>query len=560
MFRRGRVLRIGIRATAALHGNRATFRVPGSRATQVKLEAFATGAPSRLTPAGWRAILRRRPNGSATAAVRTPAPPVVTTPTATATTTATTTTTATVAAPPPPPPPVTVVQTDPAQSQYMAAQPALTPTADPPPGLPVITVNDQVRYQRFAGLGAAMTDSSAWLIYNKLSPDARLALMQDLFGNGGTAPAIHLNFLRVAMGASGAMTVGPAYSYDDNNNQPDAGLTHFSTAHDEAYIVPTLQQALAIDPGLQILANPWSPPAWMKSNDSLGNSNAGGSLLSSYYGAYADYFVKFIQAYQRYGIPIAGITPANEPTSGSGGSPYPGLNLPESAEAQFITQSLEPALSAAGLNPKLYGNDLSWDQLSNYANPLSAVPGLAGIAWHCYFGNPTAMSQLPAGLEQIVDECSPEIRAFGTPEFLVSTLRNRASVDAIWSIALDPSGQPIQAGNHCGGCRGAVSIDQSTGAVTFRPEYFQLGQVSGFVRPGAVRIDSPTFVTYGVNGSNIETVSSGLDDVAFLNPDGSKVLVAYNNSSAPISFAVASDNRYFSYTIPAGAMTTFVWP
>jgi hypothetical protein len=95
--------------------------------------------------------------------------------------------------------------------------------------------------------------------------------------------------------------------------------------------------------------------------------------------------------------------------------------------------------------------------------------------------------------------------------------------------------------------------------MTFRNGYYQLGQVSAFVQPGASRIDSPSFVSYGVNGSNVETVSAGLDDVAFVNPDGSKVLVAYNNSTAPISFAVSSDGRYFSYTIPPQAMTTFTW-
>jgi glucosylceramidase len=83
--------------------------------------------------------------------------------------------------------------------------------------------------------------------------------------------------------------------------------------------------------------------------------------------------------------------------------------------------------------------------------------------------------------------------------------------------------------------------------------------VSAFVQPGAQRVDSPTFVTYGVNGSNIETITAGLDDVAFLNPDGSKVLVAYNNSTGPVSFGVQSAGRYFTYTIPAQAMTTFAW-
>jgi glucosylceramidase len=305
----------------------------------------------------------------------------------------------------------------------------------------------------------------------------------------------------------------------------------------------------------------------MKSNDSLGNSNHTGDLLTQYYQSYAEYFVKFIQAYTSAGVPIDAITPANEPTSGSGGSGYPGLNFPEPDEAQFISDNLKPALDQAGLHPKIYGNDLSWDRYAGYASPLASDPNAGpaltgGIAWHCYFGSPTAMSQLHqtnSNLDQIVDECSPEIRGFGTPEFLISTLRNWASVVAAWSVALEPNGQPIQTPNSCGGCRGLVSVDPSTGAVTYRTEYYQFGQVSAFVQPGAQRIDSSNFVTYGTNGSNIETISSGLDDVAFLNPDGSKVLVAYNNSSAPITFGVASDGSYFTYTIPASAMTTFVW-
>jgi glucosylceramidase len=200
-----------------------------------------------------------------------------------------------------------------------------------------------------------------------------------------------------------------------------------------------------------------------------------------------------------------------------------------------------------------------------YAAALVSEPSigdLAGIAWHCYFGSPTVMSQLqlaaPA-LNQIVDECSPEVRSFGTPELLISSLRNWASVVALWNIALDSQGGPKQADNGCPGCTGIVTIDEQAHTGRLNTVYYQLGQVSAFVQPGASRIDSPSFVTYGVNRSNTFTVSAGLDDVAFLNPDGSKVLVAYNSSTTPISFAVESDGSYFSYTIPSQAMTTFVW-
>jgi glucosylceramidase len=464
-------------------------------------------------------------------------------------------------APPPPAPPVGVVQTDPGLSENMAPQASLAFSTVRPEGVPVIEVNDQTRYQQISGIGAAMTDTSAWLIYDELSSSDRLALLQELFGSSG----IHLNFLRVPMAASD-FTVSPdPYSYDDMPvGQTDPSLSHFSIAHDLDYIIPVLQQALTVNPGLQILANPWSPPGWMKSNDSLDNVNDQGTLLLSAYAPLASYFVKVIQTYEANGVPIDAITPQNEPRTSGAGTSYPGLTLPAADEAIFISQYLQPALAQAGLHPKIYGNDLSWDQLT-YADSLAASPvagDLSGIAWHCYFGSPTVMSQLhqiASGLDQIADECSPEIRSFGAPEYLISALRNWASAVAVWNVALDPQGGPKGTANGCPGCTGVVSIDEQSHTVSLSSEYYELGQVSEFVQPGAARIDSPNFVTYSLNSSDIETISSGLDDVAFQNPDGSKVLVAYNNSAAAISFAVESEGNYFTYTIPAQAMTTFTW-
>ena len=240
-------------------------------------------------------------------------------------------------------------------------------------------------------------------------------------------------------------------------------MSQFTIDHDLPYIIPTLQQARAINPGLEILANPWSPPVWMKDNDSLGNQNDMGTLRTDAYGALASYFVKVVQSYAAQGVPIDAITPQNEPRTTGSGTAYPGLTLPEPAEAQFISQNLAPALTAAGLHPKIYGNDLSWDSTA-YANGLISGPAatdLSGIAWHCYFGSPNVMSQLEQAapsLDQIVDECSPEIRGFGAPEFLISSLRNWASVVAVWTAAArserrpDPARQQLRrlprAGHH----------------------------------------------------------------------------------------------------------------
>src|ERR1700751_23333 len=109
----------------------------------------------------------------------------------------------------------------------------------------------------------------------------------------------------------------------------------------------------------------------MKSNNSLGNPNHAGTLLTQYYQAYANYFVKFIEAYARLGIPIEAITPANEPTTAT---QYPGLELTGPEEVSFSPDALAPALQNPNLHPKIYGNDLSWDQYAGYANPLVADP------------------------------------------------------------------------------------------------------------------------------------------------------------------------------------------
>jgi glucosylceramidase len=456
---------------------------------------------------------------------------------------------------------VEVVQTDGALGERMARLPDLTWTSGASSGGVVVDVDDHRYYQQLTGIGAALTDSAAWLI-SKLAPAQRLQLLQELFGTWG---GIHLNFLRVPMAASD-FTVSPQpYSYDDlppGDTDPD--LAHFSIAHDLAYILPTLRAVLGVDPGVEILANPWTPPAWLKTNDSLANPGGGGELRAEDYAVWAQYFVKFIRAYAAAGVPIDALTPQNEPGTPGMGTPYPGLTMSADQEGQFIHFDLAPALRAAGLTTRIYGSDLSWVS-SPFADALASGPAagdLAGIAWHCYFGSPTAMTQLAEAeprLDQIVDECSPEIRPFGTPELLISSLRNGASVVALWNVALDPQGGPKQAANGCPGCRGVARINEQTGAVSFGSEYDQLGQVSRFVEPGARRIDSNNFVTYGVDGSGFESVSGGLDDVAFVNPDGSKVLIANNTSSSAIAFAVDWRDRSFSYTVPAGAMVTFRW-
>src|SRR5690242_17349765 len=191
------------------------------------------------------------------------------------------------------------------QSRVFSREPNIPMSTGADTSSTVISVDASTAYQTMTGFGAAMTDASAYLIETKLSAAERGALMQDLFGRN---PGIGLSFIRVPMGASDFSM--RQYSYDDvGANQTDSTLSHFSIGPDSAYKIPALQQAIAINPQLSVVASPWSAPGWMKTTGSL----IKGTLRPQYYGSFANYLARFIDAYKAAGIPIAAITIQNEP-------------------------------------------------------------------------------------------------------------------------------------------------------------------------------------------------------------------------------------------------------
>jgi glucosylceramidase len=143
---------------------------------------------------------------------------------------------------------------------------------------------------------------------------------------------------------------------------------------------------------------------------------------------------------------------------------------------------------------------------------------------------------------------------------VISSLRDWASTVALWNLALDQDGGPVQGQDTgCAGCSGLVTINDSTHTATANLALYQLGQASEFVEAGADRVASTHFVSYSYTKPGVNFVSAGLDDVAFVNPDGTRVLIAYNNSSRAIPFAVSWHGEYFTDTLPAKGMATFRW-
>ncbi|MDQ6834742.1 MAG: glucosylceramidase [Actinomycetota bacterium] len=418
----------------------------------------------------------------------------------------------------------------------------------------VIPVIDSLTYQRMTGFGASMTDSSAWLLHNQLTPQAGLKTMRALFSPAG----IHLNFVRIPMGATDFTALGAPYSYDDlAPGQTDPGLRQFSITHDQAYILPALREMRLMNPTVSTLASPWSPPPWMKANDAFNNEFLAGTVLPRDYGALAHYFVKFIRAYTHQGVSIDAVTPMNEPRSLS---PWPGAAFLPADSAPWTTRFLVPALRAAHLHTKIFGLDDTSLADAELLLRSTARAALAGLAFHCYqgLGSMSALHAAYPNENLIVSECSPGIIPYAPAEAAIDATRNWASAVQLWNLALDPAGGPVQAPNHgCRGCRGLVTVSETTHTARYGRSYYQLGQLSKFVAPGAVRIASARPVQDFA--PPLRGVTSGLDDVAFLNPDGTKVLVAYNHSSARISFALEYRHRFLSWSLPPAATVTFVW-
>ena len=463
--------------------------------------------------------------------------------------------------------------TTPDGSQKMAPQ-ALVAFEDGGSDDLTVTVDPTREYQTMRGFGASITDSSAHLLA-RLPKSRRDAAMADLFGPDGD----RLSVLRQPMGASD-FVAGDFYTYDDvPAGETDYDLSEFSIAHDRAEILPLVRQALRLNPDITVVASPWSPPAWMKTNGDL----VGGRLIDDprVYATYAKYFVKFVQAYADARVPVHAVTLQNEPQNRNPSS-YPGMGLPAWQERKLAV-AVDDAFAAAGLDTKILGYDHNWS--THPADVASTPPGedpetdypyrlldpanagadaFDGIAYHCYAGDPSDQTDLHDAFpdtELWFTECSGSHGASDPPaQFFADTLkwharnlvmgvtRNWSSTVVNWNLALDPSGGPHNGG--CDTCTGVVTVGAKN-TVTRNAEYYTLGHLARFVDPGAVRIASSSYGTTGWNGKVMS--------VAFRNPDGSIVLVAHNENDEPSDVGIAQGDKSFDYTLPGGSLATFVW-
>ena len=419
-------------------------------------------------------------------------------------------------------------------------------------GTATIEIDDTRRYQTMAGFGASITDASAWLIRHRMSASQRDALMAELFGRG--PGGVGFDLTRLTIGASDFSR--SHYTFADlPPGQSGGAMARFSLAPQRDDVLPVVRQARSINPGLQVMASPWSAPGWMKTNGSL----IKGALRPDMREAFAHYLVNYVEAMAAEGVPIFALTVQNEPHFEP--DDYPGMRVDAAARAALVGRYLGPLLLQRGLRTQVIDWDHNWDEpaspLAVLADPV-ARRHVSGVGWHCYASdtllpNQSVVRDAHPDKDVWLTECSggewkphwPETLPWMTRTLIIGAARHWARGVLMWNLALDEHHGPHLGG--CKDCRGMVTIDSRSGEVTRNIEYYAFAHASKFVRAGAQRIAS-------------SPGADGLDNVAFRNADdGSIVLIVCNSTTMPRRFTVAHRGRLLEYTLDRESIATLTW-
>jgi glucosylceramidase len=344
------------------------------------------------------------------------------------------------------------------------------------------------------------------------------------------------------------------YSYDEDAG--DMELAHFTIEHDKQQLIPLIRSATKVAGGsLKLLASPWSPPAWMKSNEEM---NHGGKLLPQFRKVWAKYYVRFIQAYIKEGIPIWGLTVQNEPEATQ---TWDSCIYTAEEERDFVRDYLGPELVAGGFGSvRLTVHDHNRDHLYQRAKIIYDDPDAARYLWgagfHWYVGDNFDNVQrlhdaYPDKHLLFTEGCleaGPHAGEWASGErygrSMINDL-NRWTVGWVdWNLVLDEQGGPNHAGNYCSA---PIIADTRTGKrkdVAFQSSYAYIGHFSRFIRPGAERLlCAPTL--------------DELESTAFKNTDGTIAVVVMNRTDKEIPFALAFQGRSARTAAPAHSIATY---
>lgn len=424
-------------------------------------------------------------------------------------------------------------------SKKLARQGDLTWSTTQPAATFNVGVNEAVQYQKMDGFGASILAPAIW----NADPSVRDEIMRLLFSRSS---GIGLSMIRIPMGST--EITGLYKTYDDLlPGQTDPTLAHFSIAGDDLeWKLPMMLKAKLLNPEVTLLGTPWSAPAWMKDSGALGS----GKLLSQYYTAHANYFVKWLDAWHANGLGIGAVTMQNEPHFEP--VSYQGMRMEPTDQAALALQ-LGPAIQAAGYSTRIICWDHNCDE-TNYPIAVLSDTGarvwINGSAFHAYSGTTSDMG--------LVHDADPDKDLYFTEQtgslpssgfggsiqwqvcnLFINPARNYSRCTLIWQL-----GRQLTS---LSGDRPFVRVATDGKSYELYGEYYETGHFSKFVRRGAYRIDS-------------DTDPNGMPrTVAFQNPDGSKVLVVLNDSGTAITISIQNNGRWVSYPLSGGSLASFLW-
>jgi len=407
-----------------------------------------------------------------------------------------------------------------------------------------ILIDTKKKFQTIDGFGFTLTGGSALLI-QQMAPMQRKALLQELFGKA--ANSISISYLRISVGASDLSE--SVFSYNDlPAGKTDTLMQQFNLSQDTLHLIPLLKEIITINPTIKFMATPWSPPTWMKTN---GNS-MGGSLIPTYYRAYARYLVKYIQLMKENGIPIDALTIQNEPQHGGNN---PSMLMSAEEQTIFIKDHLGPLFAQFSIKTKI----VIWDHNCDHPefpiavlNDPAANQYIDGSAFHLYAGDIAALSAVKKAYPNkniyFTEQWTGSKGSFDgdlkwhVKNVLLGSMQHHSKIALEWNLANDRLFGPHTPGG-CTECKGALTIDGSS--VNRNVAYYIIAHAAKFVPPGSVRIHSNS--------------TKNVESVAFLTPKGNTILILLNNGAAIESLNIAKNKQWVNLTLNAGSVATIVF-
>ena len=386
--------------------------------------------------------------------------------------------------------------------------------------MPCFKLSEVPSASPFRGFGVALTGSSCYRL-SEMDADKRASLLADVYGKDGA----NLSVARVSVGSSDYSA--ELYSYDDTPN--DTSLAHFSTARDDAYVLPMIREVLSVRPDLYVFASPWSPPGWMKTGSLL----CGGFMREEYLAVYAEYLARFLLEYREKGVDIAAMTLQNEPYTQQFGK-MPACIWHPDIMAKFVPMA-DAAFRKAGLHPEIWLHDHDYGYYQTVAWMLDTCPALSevtkNIAFHYYEGgaadidgireaHPDMHCHFTEAGPRTYDHYTDDLVKWGS--VIADALSHGCESFTGWNLLLDERGDPNVGPFYCGGL---ITENSASGELTYSGQYRAFRLIAPYLRRGAKRLD----VSGGTRGVCYSYAhSADLRTYAARNIDGSVCVIAVN--------------------------------